>query len=219
MSNQCNLTQAARSQAGQFLNRRHFLRLTGTAAAGAVVHPRMARAVALEILVGGMVIAGAAFVGWKLGKLAKDKLWPAPPMPELTNAPPVCWPTNQPPAGRPSNNQLAERQLRPTASAASSAGGVVVDLQTDDLVCLHDISDGGLISPVDGSLVTRYGRLVFQESADLKTWADRVFECWYNGHWMVIRFGQQVEQLQFMREAMVYLNGSANTQGFWRAKA
>ena len=180
------------------MNRRRFIRSVALGSAGAVLVPQRSRAVALEVIVGGFIIVGGFYAGWQLSKWAKQKLYPAPvpPVPP-TNAPPY-FPTNTPPS-------VPGRGFAPLDCAALEA--------------LHDVSDAGFTSPVDGAPLFGYARLVFQRSVDLQAWSDWPLEVWFNARWCVLKFGESVEQASFMGRANLGLVvPPVAGPDLWRAK-
>ncbi len=119
-------------------------------------------------IVGGFVIAGGAYIAYKLYKCAEKLLYPPPPPPP----PPAT--TNSPPR---------TNKLMSIIASAGSSSFVVSDPLNMDWIALRDISQNGWYD-WEGNLYTlAFGGSItnvpigtntgwFQSSPDLKTWTN-----------------------------------------------
>lgn len=171
-SARCELRGESRS-----LTRRDFIFKTAAAGALALVPVRSARGMTIFVAIAGIIVVGAAaaWVGWKLGNLAKTKLNCPPPVPGNTNAvPPV--PAQHPPNSHPS--LAPETHCGDVDCLSGTIWGIDSSAMAD--------GDKSLITLPDGSLAVNYA------SASIKGGpleARKVYpvEIWFSGTAWVVK--------------------------------
>lgn len=192
----------------QNYSRRQFLTVAGLSGTGLFFGvPNSKGVVILYCIAGGILVGSIFYMGYRVCKLANDKLNPPPPLPPpSTNSP--AYPPHTAPA--------------PHGQALSGGQG----WQHCDINCdlsphcqIYNTRSQGLTNPNNGAEIIGYMKSVFQCSSDLKTWLDQTLEVWYSADWFVMRFGEQVEEGNFSIAPEVWPVAQViGDTMFWRAK-
>lgn len=124
------------------------------------------------IILGSVIVAGGTWMGYKIYKTAKNKLYPPPPVPQVTNV---------------------------VSHAASFAGPCMGRHESEGIIYRLDVSrmtDDDKAANVlpDGSQATSYATATLKGSEDLQNWVSSPpIEIWFSGTCYLVRCGDFVD--------------------------